>query len=392
MRFEPRYWVVIGAVLTQFTAIGILIAYGQFVKIFEAEFGWSRTVVSTSSSAAFVMMGVYAMIAGPLNDRYGPKIVMGISSIMFGLGVMLISQVSEPWHLYLVMGVLVAAGLSTHDVVTLSTIARWFEKRRGQMTGVAKVGTALGQMAVPPILAALVLAIGWRETVLIVGATAGVILFVAAIMMRMPPRPADQSGTTPPPGSTFAEARRSTVFWRICTMQFLFFATLSTVPFHIQAHGTDLGLSQGTAALLVTMMGAASILGRLTVGLSADRLGGRRAYLICFSVVLASLAGLIAVDVAWALFTVMAVYGFGHGGLFTVVSPTIAEFFGMRAHGAIFGVVLFSGTIGGAVFPIVAGWMFDTQGTYFWAFLLLAGMIVLAMALALSLPDRSSEA
>jgi MFS family permease len=153
---DPRYKVVFGAWLTQFTVIGLLFSYGLLFKIFETEFGWSRTLLSACTSLAFLMMGVLAIFSGRLNDRYGPRAVLGVAGTLYGLGFALISQVSEPWHLFAIFGLLLGVGLSTHDVVTLSTVARWFQRRRGVMTGVVKVGTAAGQVAIPPLAALLI--------------------------------------------------------------------------------------------------------------------------------------------------------------------------------------------------------------------------------------------
>ena len=72
------------------------------------------------------------------------------------------------------------------------------------------------------------------------------------------------------------------------------------------------------------------------------------------------------------LFILFAVvYGFAHGGLFTVVSPTVAELFDTGSHGVLFGIVLFSGNIAGAISPILAGRIFDVMGSYRIIFLML---------------------
>jgi len=136
--------VVFGACLTQFTVIGLLFAYGVFFKVFEDEFGWSRTLLSSCSSVAFLVMGTLAIVGGRMSDRYGPRIVLCISGALFSLGFVLASQLSQPRQLIVVFGLLLGVGLSTHDVVTLSTVARWFERKRGIMTGVVKTGTAVG--------------------------------------------------------------------------------------------------------------------------------------------------------------------------------------------------------------------------------------------------------
>lgn len=386
---SPRYWSLFGACLTQFTVVGLLVSYGVMVNALEAEFGWSRTLLSSAASVNTVMMGFLAIAGGRLTDMFGPRIVLTVTGLSYGLGYCLLAYVSAPWQLFVIFGVFLAMGLGTHDVVTLSTIARWFQARRGIMSGVVKVGTAIGQMLVPPLMALMFVWFGWRDATLILGLTATVLLVIAAQSMSAPQVDKAASAAAPPQtGLSFVEARRGRIFWTICTMQLLFFPTMMTVPLHIVPHGTDLGMTAPAAATLITSMGAASIAGRLAIGAFADRIGGRNAYILCLTPVIAALCLLIVVREHWMILGVMALYGFGHGGLFTVVSPTVAEMFGMRAHGAIFGVVLFCGTIGGAIGPVVAGRIFDVTGGYDLAFGGLAALAALCLLLGLTLPGR----
>ena len=403
---DPRYLVVFGACVTQFTIVGLLFSIGLFFNVLEDEFGWSRTLLSGSTSLAVLVMGVMAFFAGRLSDRFGPTAVLGTTGLLYGTGFALISVIGEPWQLVALFGVFIGLGLSTHDVVTLSTIARWFERRRGTMTGVVKVGTAMGQMAVPPLTALLMVGLGWRNAVLALGVAASVLLLGAALSMKRPPGSRSLDGRPPgnrssgggSPGpragagaAEFAEVRRSRAFRTLCATQFLFFPSLVTVPLHVAVHGMDLGMTHTTAATLLTVIGGASIAGRLTIGPSVDRIGGRNAYILCFVPLLIGLLALLAVETPWLLFPAVAVYGFAHGGFFTVVSPTVAELFGTRAHGAIFGGILFFGTIGAAVGPIAAGRIFDETGSYAWAFTGLAAMGALGLVLAISLPPRRTR-
>ena len=133
-------------------------------------------------------------------------------------------------------------------------------------------------------------------------------------------------------------------------------------------------MTRPVAATLLTVIGGASILGRLTIGTFADRIGGRNAYVLCLVPLVTSLLMLMVADTYALLFAVVALYGVAHGGLFVVVAPTVAEFFGTRAHGAIFGGILFFGTIGGAIGPTMAGRVFDVTGSYEYAFATLALM------------------
>lgn len=385
---STRYLVVAGACLTQFTIIGLLFSFGLFFKVFEAEYGWSRTLMSASSSLSFLMMGLLAMLGGRLSDRYGPARVLIVTGVLYGVGFALLSQVTRPWQLFAICGTFIGLGLSTHDVVTLSTVARWFEGRRGIMTAVVKVGTAAGQVTLPPLVALLISGMGWRPAVIVLGLGAVLLLLGAALIMKNPPVRHVQPGQAgaPAEGLTFAEARRSRVLWTLCAVQFCFFSSLMTVPLHLPIHGMDLGLSAAAAATLLSVVGGASVLGRLAVGRLVDVIGGRRAFVLCFVALIAGLGGLTALTVPWALYATVAVYGFSHGALFVVVSPTVAEYFGMRAHGAIFGTVLFSGTLGGSVGPILTGMAFDRFGSYVPAFLALTLLAGLALLLVLSLP------
>ena len=400
---DARYLIVFGACLAQFTVIGLLFSFGLFFNVLEETFGWSRTLLSSATALGALVMGMLAIFAGRLSDRYGPTPVLAWSGLLFGAGYALISVVAEPWHLFVLFGLFIGVGMSTHDVATLSTIARWFVRRRGMMTGVAKVGTAVGQMALPPLTALLIAGLGWRSAALALGVGAAALLVVAAVSMKRPPpdRPAaaiggagtgaDAGAGAGPRGGGFAEVRRSRAFWTLCAAQLLFFPTLMTVPLHIAVHGMDLGMTRGVAAVLLTVIGGASIVGRLTVGTFVDRIGGRNAYLVCLVPLVTSLLVLMVADTRAPLFAVVALYGFGHGGLFTVVSPTVAELFGTRAHGAIYGGIYFFGTIGGAAGPIMAGRVFDVTGSYEYAFAALAVMGAAALLLMASLPPRQSE-
>lgn len=383
---DPRYAVVAGACLTQFMVIGLLFSYSLFFKTFEDEFGWSRTTLSAAASLSFLMMGVLATFFGHLGDRFGPRPVLATTGLLTGLGFALISQVSAPWHLFLIFGLLISVGMSTHDVITLSTVARWFKRRRGMMTGVVKTGTAVGQMLMPLAAALLIADIGWRAAAMTLGVGAAFFLLIAALLMKRPPAAAETSDNPDEPTGNLRSAMGSRVFWTLCAIQFLFFPTLTTVPLHIPVHGMDLGMANTTAAALLSTAAGASAIGRLTVGGFSDRIGGKKGYLLCLTPLIVSLGSLLAFEQTWLLFTAMVIYGFAHGGLFTIVAPTLTEFFGTRAVGAIFGAVVFFGTVGGAIGPILAGRIFDLTGSYAPAFITLAAMAMLGILLTLTLP------
>ena len=387
------YRIVAACFVIQGVMIGGMFAYGVFFGELERTFGWSRATISGASSLAFVVMGVLAIVAGQLNDRIGPRALIGASALFFAAGYALLSRLEAPWELFVFYGVLAGIGYSTHDVVTLSTITRWFVRRRGIMTGVAKVGTGVGQVLVPVAAAFLIASFGWRSAALVIGIVAGILLVAAAQVMRRDPQALGQhpDGSALAAGAgrhgahggglTLRQAAATRQFWILCASQLSVMFCLMTVMIHIVPHATDQGVAPKIAATILSCIGAASIAGRLSIGALVDRLGGRRALMICFAVLLTSFVLLQAGSATWMLFLFAAIYGFAHGGFFTVMSPTLAEFFGTASHGVIFGIVLFSGNIGGAIGPLIAGGLFDGTGAYDVAFLILTAFGVLGLVL-----------
>ena len=168
--------------MIQAVGVGTYVAYGVFFNSLITEFQWSRAVISGAASLALFLSGLLAMFVGRLNDIYGPTKLMGITSVFFGTGLMLMSQVHEIWQLYLFYGVVFGIGLSAIDVIALTTTTRWFSRSRGLMTGIVKVGTGAGQFSIPFLASILITAYGWRQANVILGASA---LLILAIRVRL---------------------------------------------------------------------------------------------------------------------------------------------------------------------------------------------------------------
>ena len=397
------YNIVAAGFLVQAVSIGAMFTYGVFFKEFETAFGWSRAMVSGASSLAFLVMGVVGVIAGRLNDTIGPRILIAGSGAFLGIGYMLMSGMQAPWQLYLLYGGLVGIGFSTHDVITLSTIARWFVRRRGMMTGMVKVGTGAGQFLVPLIAAALITAMGWRNAYLVLGGVSLVALLAVAQLMKRDPEgigllpDGDRADSPKParrpdgPSLSLAQAAKMLPFWILCLAEFAIFFCLLTTIVHIVPHASDQGLEKTTAAAVLSTIGAVSMVGRIVMGTANDRIGGKRSLIFCFGLLIASFLWLQAADSAWMLFLFAVAYGFAHGGFFTVMSPTVAELFGTRSHGLLFGIVFFTGTLGGSIGPFLTGVIYDATGSYRLAFAVLTALAAAGLVMVLILrPQRQT--
>ena len=392
-KYFHGYNMVVAGFIIQAVCYGSMLTYGIFFNEFHAEFGWSRTLISGASSLSFFIMGPIGIIAGRLNDKIGPRLIIIGSSISFGMGYILMSMMQAPWQLYLLYGVVVCMGFGSHDVITLSTAARWFTRRRGIASGFVKVGAGFGQLLIPMIAALLITAYGWRKSYLVMGAGALVILLSAAMVLRRDPRElglfpdnAGSDSSTSGDGSENAGIPLKTAwgtrqFWTLCLSELFAFFCLMTVIVHIFPHATDLGISPSIAAGVISTIGGVSMLGRLVLGTANDRIGGKRTLMIIFAVLLCSIIWLQASREVWMLYLFGMVYGFAHGGFFTVMSPTVAEVFGTGSHGVIFGVVLAFGTLGGAMGPLLAGYVFDVTGSYQMVFFTLAAVAMVGLVL-----------
>ena len=379
----------------QAVGIGAYVTYGVFFNELLAEFQCSRVAIAGASSLAFLMMGLVGILIGRLNDRYGPKLLMSVTSIFFGVGFMLVSQAHSLWQLYLFFGIIFGIGLSAIDVIALTTIARWFSTRRGMMTGLIKVGTGAGQFMFPLIASLLLVAVGWRQTFLILGAVGFAILFGIARVLKRDPEELEgrecsiknsKEPTAPSGGMnlSFAEARRTLQFWILCIVNFMVVLILISILVHIVPHARDKGLTPAEAASILSAIGGVSMIGRFVSGLAIDRYGSKTVMLVCFFLLISGLLWLQAADSLLMLYLFASVYGLAHGGFFTAVSPIAAEIFGIRAHGTILGIIVCFGTTGGAIGPITAGWLFDMSGSYNSAFL--AFIVISVCGLAVLLP------
>lgn len=388
----------------QALGVGTYIAFGVFFNPLIAEFGWSRAAVAAAPAAAFFFMGLFGMAVGRLNDSFGPRPILTVAALLFGLGCVLMGRLASLWELYLYFSLIFGMGLSAVDVLALTTVARWFAARRGLMTGVVKAGTGAGQFAVPLAASALIQLYGWRWAIAIVGAAAAGILLVLAQFLRRDPGPpasgAAAGRATQPdreaeaPGPPLGLILRSVQLWTMGGLNLLLVACLMVVMLHIVAHARDLGIPPIQAAGVLSTIGGVSILGRLASGLAIDRRGGKAVMHAGFCILLSDLIWLQFADRLWMLYLFGAAYGLAHGAFFTAISPLAAEWFGIRFHGTVFGIVACFGTTGGALGPVLAGHAFDATGSYRLAFIVMTALVLAAWGMLASLrplPPPSPE-
>ncbi|MFC1943511.1 MFS transporter [Chloroflexota bacterium] len=400
-KFFYGYVVVAAGLVASALLVGPFVSFGVFFKPLLSEFGWVRATTSVATSIAALVMGFSGIAAGRLTDKYGPRVVLIACGLFMGLGILLMSQVSALWQLYLFSGVLVGVGMSAADIPIVATVARWFVKKRGMVTGITKVGAGVGIMVVPLLANWLISSYGWRSAYAIIGTIVLVGIVLMALLFKRDP---SQIGELPD-GATevqaieannthqfsVKEAMGTRQFWTFSAAWFSFMFCMQVVMLHIVPHVTDVGISATMAATIVSVIGGFSILGRLGLPSLSDSLGTKSAYMITFSLLVISLLWLQFAREAWMFYLFAALYGTAHGASFALFSPMVAGLFGLQSLGTILGVIFFAGTFGSLISPMLAGRIFDIMGNYQLAFWICFALSVVGLILISLLRPTSSR-
>jgi MFS family permease len=396
-RFFYGYIVVVATFFIMMMSWGLFMVFGVFFKPLLTDFGWTSTMTSGIFSLSIIIYGMLGIVMGGLNDRFGPRIVVTLSGFILGLGYLLMSQVSTLWQIYLFFGVIIGIGMSGTWVPPLSTVAKWFVKRRNLMSGIVIAGAGIGGLIGPLVISRLIVVYGWRLSYIILG---GVILLVMVLAAQFLRRHPTQMGQLPYgenegkqqvlKSETRTFPLRGAVctaqFWIVFIMFFCFGFCMFAITVHIVPHVIELEISAISAANILAINMGISILGNFVLGgVIGDRLGNRHVFIIGFILMSAALFWLVWARELWTLYLFALVFGFAHGGMATSESPLVAWLFGLSSHGLILGVAGVGFTIGSAVGPVVIGHIFDLTHSYQTAFLVCAAIGIAGLILAVVL-------
>ncbi len=365
-------------------AQGTYYSFGVFFEPVLAEFGWTRAMTSGAFSLAHLLHGFVALAAGRLSDRFGSRIIVTVCGLLLGLGYLLTSRVSSIGQLYLFYGVLIGVAMGGFFVPLASTVARWFTRRRGLMSGIFLSGIGTGTLIMPPLSRLLISSYGWRLSYIIVGLVAIVLVISLAQFLRRDPgqlglmpygeinKTNEKELHTTETGFSLRQALGTTQLWMIWAVYFALIFSVQVMMVHIVIHSTDMGVPAITAATVPAIIGGVSIAGRVLLGGGADRIGSKRAIALSLFLVTGALFWLLMARELWMLYLFAAAFGFGYGGLIAMQPTVIADLFGLRSHGAVLGFIFLAAGLGGAIGPVAVGRIFDVTGSYQLGFLVCA--------------------
>jgi MFS family permease len=312
------------------------------------------------------------------------------------------SQIKSEWQIYLLYGLLMAAGIGGLWPSLLSTLARWFQAKRGTVTGIVTAGIGIGIMIFPPILSNFILSYNWRNTYLIIGLLCLVVMVSMAMLIKPRPRreemieadleAQDKAASTESPDFTFSQALATRQFWIIVAIYVLFGFSQFSVMVHVVPFANEKGISTVASAGVVSIIGIGSIFSRVMTGIAADRIRVKRLLFFLALILVLAFIWMNFTHQAWSLYVFGLIFGISYGGSSTITALLAAELFGLRSLGILIGTFGAVVSFGGAIGPIVVGHIFDVTGSYQWAFLVCGLGAAASLVMAITLPAERKKA
>lgn len=385
------WWIVSAGIGVQVLLTGLLMqAFGVYVSVLQADFGWSKTALSGAFSLQRVESGILGPVQGWLLTRYGPRNVMRVGLVMFGIGFLLFSRIDSLQEFYLVFMLMAVGGSLGGFMAVITALVNWFDRRRSTAMGIAYTGLSLGGLVVPLVAWSLD-SLGWRTTATISGLL--VLTLGLPLTQLVRTRPEDYGeypdGVDPAsrrarrsneaaeddeeePEFTAREALRTRAFWFISLGHGVAVLMVSAIMVHLVVNlNEELGYSLQTAALVVALMTLLQTFGQVGGGFLGDRFNKR----VILTLTMLGHGSAIIVLAFATNYLMVLFFAVVHGIAWGVRGPILhsyrAECFGRESFAQVLGfssmIVMFGMTSG----PLVAGYLADRTGNYQLAFLIL---------------------
>jgi MFS family permease len=374
----------------------ITYTFGVFLVQLSDEYSWSRGQISLAYSLSMLAFAVSQPFVGRILDRFGAKRIIIPAVLVFGASFASLSLLTPTLaHFYAVFLLMGVVGGGTTSIAYFGVLSRWFVKRRGIVLGLALAGNGLSAFTMPSLAQFLVDSVGWRQAYQALGLmTVIATIPLVALLLRDSPQsmglepdgqpttdisPKSESEGQLPPKSG-REAIRTSTFWLIVIPFLLLSTALVGCMTHLVPMLTDRGIALQTAALATSVLGGATMIGRITVGYLLDRFFAPRVAMAFF------VLGLFGVFLLWSEVTGTLVFlgAFAIGlaaSADTTLPYLVTKFFGLKSFGEIFGLVVACNVIGWMAGPVILGFAFDWMGSY--TTMLGVLMIVLLVAVGL---------
>ena len=402
-----RGWYIVTAIFFanwMGAGIGVPI-YGLFYVPIRSSLSLTNLMLSLPPVIRNLTTHFMGPIVGPLVDKFGPRYLMTMGAIIAGFSTFLMSTADNFWEIILYFSIIGASGHAClSHIVTNTTLARWFIKKRGRATGIATTGINVGEAIMAPLIQLLITYVGWRKTWQFMALVPWLIIAPTSFLfMRRSP---EDLGLKPDGESTEIEnkqnasdshqdieeiwtpkdAFRTTSLWALVFSTNLAAIAVIGVVLHQIPFMIDQGLSPGIAALSLTTYAIFAIPSKLVWGLLAEKVAIK--YLTAASLIGSAIGLLILIQASTIKGVLLfgVIYGLTRGAWAVVQSLIWADYFGRAFLGSIRGFVSPIQGLSAIFGPLFAGWLRDVTNSYQIPFYTFVGLYIISAFIILIIP------
>lgn len=397
-----KWLVVLGAVMIQIN-LGAVYAWSLFNQPLIDKFGWAREDVVVTFSITIATFALATIFAGRLQDRIGPRWVATLGGLLLGIGLILSSQATTLFQLYVYYGIIGGIGIGMTYVCPLSACVKWFPEKRGFISGVAVAGFGLGGLIYKPIIGFFIESTGVSSAFLYLGIIYLVLVVAGAQLLRNPPADLQppmsiQVGKLTDPGPVLKTSVQFSPRQMLRTYQFyllwfiFLFGSMSglmVISFAVDI-GVDLvSLDLEKAANAVMVIALFNAAGRIVLGKLSDRLGRINTLMGIYGLTALIMFYMSSGLMNYSMFLVsVSIIGFCFGGFLALFPSVTADFYGTRNMGSNYGFMYQAYGLSAFVGPLIVKAIPLTQAFLFAGLICILSMV---MAKLITIPKMVSS-
>ncbi len=384
-----RWWRMAGG-LSMNMALGTLYGWSVFVAPLESRFGWKRAETSMVFTIAVIAFALSFVLAGRIQDRYGPLGCSLAGGILVSLGFYLCSFTTSLNYLYLCFGVIGGLGNGFGYATPIPVMAKWFPDQRGLAIGLAVGGYGAGSAIFGPLAQLkLIPAYGLPATFQILGLIFLVMTMAGAFLLRNPPVGYAPVGWTPAAAQNAAAARQFTpgemlktrTFWLMWSAYALGCSAGLMVISQLVPFAKSVGVATGALSTMTLVVGAfGNASGRILSGWMSDRLGRINVLRTMIGICVIAMPALYAAgSTVVLLYAAVFVVYWCYGTQLSVNGVAASDFWGTKNAGINYGILFTAWGVAGIIGPRIGGVLYDRYHNYQAAFYTASALAAVAL-------------
>ncbi|WP_299919638.1 MFS transporter [uncultured Roseobacter sp.] len=346
-------------------------ALGLIMPVWQTEFGWTSSYISSVGAAALVVMAVVAPFAGRLVDRRGSQFTLNLGMGLLGIGCAVVALMNNKLMFVIGFAGFSAVGfgiVATHVVAT--AVTRSFSENQGLATGIGTSGATGGQFLIVPLIAALLAFASWRWSFAALSLASLALVPCIRMSMRADEPAEEETGANDVPSSMrqdFAMIVRQPAF-HLLFWSFLIcgFTTTGVIETHLLPFAAFCGFPPIPSATAYGMLSLVNLIGMIAAGWLTDRVN--RPVLLASIYMLRALTFILLGSLPGTsiemLFLFAVLFGTVDYSTVPVTASLVASHVGIKMMGLAMGLISAGHAIGGAMGAFAGGYLFTATKTY----------------------------